>query len=92
MNMKVHKGKDKIYLSKQNEEKEYNIKMMNIKKKIHQRSFYKHCPKKNMQNKINQSNGMWGRIGIGRHRMGIKIYYDTLCRINSIPITLYHSP
>lgn len=27
----------------------------------------------------------------GRDGLDIKIYYDTLCRINSIPITLYHS-
>lgn len=64
---------------------------MNIKQNIHQEAKSFQSMPRNMQNKINQSNGMCvsstGRMGTAGN-----IYYDTLCRITSIPITLYHLP
>lgn len=42
-----------------------------------------------IRNKREEPRGLRLPFGSGKD---IKIYYDTLCRINSIPITVYHSP
>jgi translation initiation factor IF-3 len=67
------------------------MRMMNIKHNIHQEAF-KTKPE-NMQNKINQSNGTYTHIFLSGRGLGTSKYMIMiLCRINSIPITLYHSP